>query len=242
MTHEREVVDPFGLLSGEVSRRAREGPESAYRLGRREAPLALPDWEYCSWRHRWDDPAREYRTLYCAKKPPTALRESLAPLRPSTKVWAELGVSGDSERAQNLGVVSDAWFESHVLAGATIAATGPLVDIEDIKVRERLAIRHAHAFQELGVRHLDIGELRGRERRLTQAISRSLWGEGAAGIRYRSTIDGEECYALFEGRALLVPTDEIMYFTPQILMRVSMTHHLQVSYDGWVEKYVKDVT
>ena len=42
-------------------------------------------------------------------------------------------------------------------------------------------------------------------RPVTQAISRSLYDEGAAGVRFRSNLDDQPCTALFEGRGRLEP-------------------------------------
>ena len=40
---------------------------------------------------------------------------------------------------------------------------------------------------------------------VTQTISRALFEEGAAGVRFRSNLDDQPCAALFEGRARLEP-------------------------------------
>ena len=40
---------------------------AVWRLGHRGAPLEYVPRHLCGWRHRWDDPERKYRTLYCAE-------------------------------------------------------------------------------------------------------------------------------------------------------------------------------
>jgi hypothetical protein len=244
MTHEDRVADPFALLSGDPSQDEATLPHTVYRLGFWDAPLDFTPRDDCSWQHRWDDPDHEHRTLYCARSAVTSLREALASLRPNAKVLAELREHYSPGRVllQGLGVVSDAWFDMHVLAEATIVSNGPLVDVDDAGVREDLMRRHAKLLHRLGIRYLDITELRGRQRMITQTIRQTLWDQGAAGIRYRSNLDDGECYALFEGRAALMPTGAIMHFTPHMLLRVARTYHLQVTYDGWRERYVKDAT
>jgi hypothetical protein len=52
-----------------------------------------------------------------------------------------------------------------------------------------------------GFEHLDISELRSRERIITRTLSRWCFDRGAAGIIYRSNLDNNRCVALFEGRA-----------------------------------------
>jgi hypothetical protein len=44
-------------------------------------PIGFIPTERCSWNHRFDDSKRRFRTLYCAIRPETALREVLADLR-----------------------------------------------------------------------------------------------------------------------------------------------------------------
>jgi hypothetical protein len=53
--------------------------------------------------------------------------------------------------------------------------------------------------------HLDIAQIRGKDRPLTQAVTRFVAERGAAGILYGSNLDDQPCAALFEGRARLVP-------------------------------------
>ena len=60
--------------------------------------------------------------------------------------------------------------------------------------------------------HLDISEVRGRRRAVTQALSRWLFERGA-GIAYRSNLDDLPCLALFEGRAFLTPEGESEHLT-----------------------------
>lgn len=57
-----------------------------------------------------------------------------------------------------------------------------------------------------GVQHLDLTDVSSRYRPLTQALARSLYEAGIAGVRFPSNADGLPCFALFEGRARLTPT------------------------------------
>ncbi len=66
------------------------------------------------------------------------------------------------------------------------------------------------------MRHLDISEVRSRTRPLTQAISRALYEEGAAGIGFRSNLDDRPCTVLFEGRARLAPAGAAIRLTQDV--------------------------
>ena len=70
--------------------------------------------------------------------------------------------------------------------------------------------------------HLNISEVRSRTRPVTQAISRTLYEDGAAGVRFRSNLDDHPCTALFEGRSHLEPTGVPIVLTRDVpeLLRV----------------------
>jgi hypothetical protein len=60
-----------------------------WRVGFAADPLAFTPSEHCSWTHRFDDPERRYRTLYCAQERITSLRETLATFRPGARAVAD---------------------------------------------------------------------------------------------------------------------------------------------------------
>lgn len=180
-----------------------------WRLGHQAAPCDYVPRPLCSWHNRFDDPKREFRSLYCAAQPVTCLREVLADLRPNAKALADfarffggLGRGGLTVA----GVVSPEWRRANALVEAEVALRqGALVDLDDPATREALAQRHAALLHRYGMRYLNISEVRGRNRAVTQAIARSLFEAGEAGVRFRSNLDDQPFYALFEGRAQLVP-------------------------------------
>lgn len=51
--------------------------------------------------------------------------------------------------------------------------------------------------------HLDIGEVRSRDRIVTQTLGRDLHDRGHAGVVFGSHLDDRPCLALFEGRGRL---------------------------------------
>src|ERR1700683_684289 len=214
-------------------------PPWIYRIGFVDDPLGFPPREVCSWQNRWSDPSKQYRTLYGAELAATCLREILADLRPNVRVIKELETLYGPDTQLTPGRVSDAWFDRHVITSAVVHTTGPIIDVDEPATRERLLHRHSGLLSRLGLEHLDFAELRSNNRELTQAISKSLWEEGAAGIRYGSNIDNNSCFALFEGRAsLLQGPVGIIHFTPATLGSLAVRLHLNIRYDGWHGRYV----
>jgi hypothetical protein len=74
-----------------------------------------------------------------------------------------------------------------------------------MEVRNRLNHQLLPLLRQSRILHVNISELRARDRPVSQGISRFLYEDGAAGIRYRSYIDDRPCEVLFEGRAELIP-------------------------------------
>jgi hypothetical protein len=196
-------------------------PEPLWRLGHVDGPLDFVPWPLCGWQHRWDDPQRKYRTIYCAAEKLTCLREVLADLRPNTKVLAEMadtvGLSAELLRAA--GSVTPAWRAGHALAPGRLvvtAAGAAVVDTDDVGVREALTIRHAALLARFGMDHLDISEIRSRTRIVTQTIGRDLCEGGACGVAFGSNLDDRPCFALWEGRAGLGRAGEPLALTPHL--------------------------
>src|SRR2546425_84216 len=118
----------------------------------------------------------------------------LADLRPSTEALRDFARLFGDRRAIPAGVVSTEWRRAHALAPATITLLdGDLVDLDDLAVRRRLERRHAALLAAHAMPHLDISQVRSRDRVVTQTISRALFEEGAAGIRFRSNLDDGPC-------------------------------------------------
>jgi hypothetical protein len=196
----RGAAEHAAEIAGVVSRRV-------WRVGHAGSPLEFVPHEYCSWEHRFDDPEREYRTIYGAQYKVTALREVLADLRPDVKVRADFaqfqidqGVPVDELKVP-ASEVTTAWRRAHELAPARVIRDGPLIDMDQPATLDQLATRHAGLLAEHGMRQLNISEIRSKNRPVTQAIGRDLYERGAAGLRFRSNLDDKPCVVLFEGRA-----------------------------------------
>jgi hypothetical protein len=236
-----KIADPVAALEKAVERSLRARPQLAltYRLGHRSDPLGFVPRDACTWAHRWDDPLKHYRTLYCASTPATCLRESLADLRPSAKTIADMELLfGPSFDVRDVyGVVSREWCRSHAMVAAEAWTDHPLVDIDDPDIRNKLVRIHARLLAGLGIDYLDTETLTCRTRPITQAISRTLWEAGAAGIRYRSNLDNRPCLALFEGRAGLYPVGHGTTFEPSMLNDIARKYGLQITVDDASELY-----
>ena len=185
------------------------GGNQWWRVGHADGPLDFVPHELCSWEHRFDDPQREYRTLYCAEKKLTALREVLADLRPDTNVRADFarfqidqGISPEDlfvpAREVTMG-----WREKHVLVCAEARREGPLADLDDVGLREKLERTHAELLARHGMLHLNISEIRSKNRIVTQTIGRELYEQEVAGILFRSNLDDGQCLVLFENKGWL---------------------------------------
>ena len=91
---------------------------------------------------------------------------------------------------------------------------GDLADIDDTTLRQKFARLHADLLAHHGMDHLDIAQIRSKDRPITQAVTLFVAAQGAAGIVYGSNLDDQPCAALFEGRSLLVPMPR---FSPEPL-------------------------
>lgn len=171
----------------------------------------------CSWRHRWDDPEREYRTIYCAETVLTCLREVLADLRPNAKAIAELKelFGDDTPALRGVGEVAAEWREAHLLCPALAVSPHVFCDLDaEVELRNELEHELALLLAMHDMDHLDITQVRSRDRIVTQTVSRELYERRYAGVRFGSNLDDRPCYALFEGRAELDADGEPLELEP----------------------------
>lgn len=192
----------------------------------------------CSWDHRFDDPRREFRTAYGSFEPLTAIRETLQALRADVKMLAEFQAvfgRGNAGPPVPRRAVSLAWRRQHALVLAKIEAAGPVIDLEGLELRRELEAELAPDLAALGVSHLDLSELRGRDRPVTQLLARHLFTtHGAAGVSYRSHLDSGRCVALFEGRTRLAAAAESIPLTEPLRELHQVCAEFGVELDGAV--------
>jgi hypothetical protein len=128
------------------------------------------------------------------------------------------------------GFVSWRLREENVLAPALILVEcdGEIADLSDQLLLRNLETEHADLLARHGIEHLDAEHVLATHRDITQAISGSLYRDGAAGIRYYSHLDMEPCFVLFEGRAALESAGNPEPLTDDIpeLLQVSSDYRL----------------
>ncbi|MGH2885594.1 MAG: RES domain-containing protein, partial [Solirubrobacteraceae bacterium] len=96
----------------------------------------------------------------------------------------------------------------HVLAPVTLQLDGRLVDLTDVPTRQEIEDRHRALLVAHGLRHLDLHEITTSRRAVTQTIAADLFDRRVAAVRFPSKLDGNPCFALFEGRGTLVQAGE----------------------------------
>ena len=178
---------------------------AVWRVGHFASPCDFTPHHLCGWNHRFDDPRRDYRTIYAADKKETCLREVLADLRPDKKAVAEFKkLFGDDDAVECAGHVTKVWRDKHVLVQVEIdISSGEMADIESAAVLADLSTRLQRKLKERRLKRLEIARIRSQDRDLTRTASRLLHDDGYAGIDFHSRLDKVLCHALFEGRARL---------------------------------------
>jgi hypothetical protein len=167
---------------------------------------------------RWDDPAGQFRTLYCATQPEGAIGEKIAAfgLNPAVvaKVETFLESEPDDEFADDslsIGLTADeisafGWRLGH--APRTTEAD-VLIDVENWRTFRALAQPMIGAFARfaLGLRSFDRHSLLAEQRRVTRVMA-GVYRQAATdtdgdlrlfGLRFRSRLPPAwECWALWE--------------------------------------------
>jgi hypothetical protein len=197
-----------------------------WRVGSRGNPLAFTPFELCAWNHRFDDAQRRFRTVYCAERPETSLREVLADFRPNLSAQRAFTEAFGAAALEDLPTapVTARWREEHLLAPAEIVLDGELIDLTDPAVRADLERRHTSLLIEHGLAHLDLHEITSRRRVVTQTIAADLFDRCNAGaLRFPSRLDGQPALVVFEGRGELVEAGDPVALTdpaPEALLAV----------------------
>jgi RES domain len=186
--------------------RVAEAPGLLYRLGRPPDAWTLPPWEYAgpdgTFDNRYDDPLGLYRVVYASTERYGAFVETLARFRPDLAVVAELEAIASAEGdvpTIPAGLVPAEWLANRCIgvASVTTARFADVAHSDSIAhLRTALAPRLVH----FGLDDFDAGDLRTRvPRALTQEISRHVYDQGFAGLRYPSRLgDDIVNWALFE--------------------------------------------
>jgi hypothetical protein len=151
---------------------------------------------------RFDDPNSEYRVLYAGGRRACFL-ETLAPFRPSIEALAALQrIAGTDEGLPKAAIPAD-WYQKRAIARLRLRPGQRWLDLRATETHEYLRTELAQTLTRLGIGDLDLSEVLGRNRRLTQAISRWAYESGYAGVVYRSRFTAAaSLWAIFEGGGL----------------------------------------
>ncbi|HTV74539.1 MAG TPA: RES domain-containing protein [Candidatus Acidoferrales bacterium] len=168
-------------------------PSRLYRVNYGPEPLRLRDWSAAgavdrlnrrTFGHRWDDPERQFRSLYCADSPLAAVIESLQDLLPSPSVIASLRLLQlePGDELPPVGALPEDLFETSHLCTLQIEPGIAFADVLNEEIVSNMRVAHAHLAQTLGMKPITAGTMLSEDFELTQAIARSLYDAGFAGI------------------------------------------------------------
>jgi hypothetical protein len=204
-----------------------------WRVGYHADPLAFTPLDLYAFNHRFDDIHRRFRTLYCAELPETSLREVLADFRPNLGALRRHVERYGPDAAQDFVAqpVTAQWRTQHVLVPVTLQLDGPLIDLTDVPTRQEIEDRHLDLLLTHGLQHLDLHEITTRRRPITQTIAADLFDRHVSAVRFPSKLDGNPCFALFEGRGTLIQAADPIALTdppPEPLTNVTAPWRLEL--------------
>lgn len=117
----------------------------------------------------------------------------------------KLPVEAD-EHHMAVGSIAADWRERRQLSEIALSTPLPFLDVDATATHTFLTAEIAAPLETFGIDALNIGDVRGRNRLLTRAISQ--WAYAAvdadgdlrfSGIRYTSKLGDWECWAIFDG-------------------------------------------
>jgi hypothetical protein len=176
-----------------------------WRLGNLPSPANFVPIEYCTWDNRFDDPYKTFRTLYCAEKIITCLREVLAPLKPNQNTIEDFNaVMGHDPLVLKTPILTMKYRRRKALVKAELVIiSGSLRILEKNKTMQFIHEQIPETLSRYEIKSLTLETLRSDYRELTQKLTRLFFDHADAGVEYHSKLDGHKCFALFEDRAYL---------------------------------------
>ena len=113
--------------------------------------------------------------------------------------------------------VAAEWRDAHLLCPALAVSVYEFCHVDDeVELRVELEHELADLLVAQGMDHLDVAQVRSRDRIVTQTVGRELYERYYAGVRFGSNLDDRPCYALFEGRAELEADGDPLELTPAL--------------------------
>lgn len=211
-----------------------------YRVARGADPFAPPPWEYAdddgTFGNRFDDPgalvgipeSERFRTIYCATQRAAAFGETIARMRPSLELIAQLAavddVVDDEPLVETLrgvvdpedprrGLVPSDWRLRRRVGVTHLDPSLRFVDLAAPQTMTHLRTALAKRAAELGIDDIDLSTITSRQRRFSQDCARYIYEQVDeagnplyAGIRYPSRLNPDwECWAIFDTRMVHHP-------------------------------------
>ncbi|MDI3340784.1 MAG: RES family NAD+ phosphorylase [Sphaerobacter sp.] len=214
-----------------------------YRVARGADPFAPPGWAYANqdgtFGNRFDDPgaragipeSERFRVIYCATQRAAAFGETIARMRPSLALIAQLNDIDDEEPLEQTlhgvvdpedarrGLVTREWRLQRRLGATYLDPSLRFVDIAAPETMTHLRSALATCAAALGIHDIDLSAITSGQRRFTQECARYIYEQADdagrpcfAGIRYPSRLNPDwECWAIFDTRMVhqRCPTETI---------------------------------
>jgi hypothetical protein len=169
--------------------------------------------------------------LYCSSRRRGCYVEVLARHRPSPRMAA---IAKLDPTFMAPGAIPAAWRSERRMAEITLDNPLPFVDVEHEATRAWLQQEMAVTLAERDVEDLDVAAIRGNDRLLTRAVAQHIYvanDDGSplySGIRYLSRHGDYECWAIFDGNAIRMPSTSRISRTDPDLEAVARTWGLSI--------------
>ncbi len=204
--------------------------DGVWRVGRGDDPLRPPprggaDLGDTRAGNRFDSLTGSYGVLYFGSTLQACLGETLGRYRSDPKLtfiedeWARRNFMAR-------GSVPQDWRIRRTAVRVTVQTARAFLDVEGLRTRRALQAVLGPVLKMFDVDDLDVGAIRGRDRRVTRLVSEWAWRESDAdgrplfaGIRYLSRIETAwECWAVFDDEEIVeLERHPILRTTPELV-------------------------
>lgn len=187
--------------------------------------------------NRFDSFHGNYGVLYAGTSAEACFAETIARFRPDPHLRELVADEWRDRNWMAVGSVPADWRTSRILARIELSEPLPFVDVAAADTVEafRREPQNARWLTVLGLADTDLGDLVGRDRRVTRLLSQWVFdaydgGEPSfGGLRYMSRLGAEyECWAIFEGSGAHVAEPQPVLATNPDLRRVGERYELTI--------------
>jgi hypothetical protein len=188
--------------------------------------------------NRYDSYSGTYGTLYFATDLEVCYCETLARFRPNVVLAALVKNEWEASHKMGPGSLPADWRHTRVASRVLPVLPLPFVDVTHA---ETIAALNLHAdlmagLARFGVSEIDLGQLAGKDRRVTRYIAEFLAAARDdenlpkfSGIRYMSRLgEGYECWGLFEGTEFEVVERRSIERNSTELVRVARIYEITI--------------